>query len=129
MAADPRLNRFVAAVGAEKDHRALKQRAFYSPSKPDWPHGLEGAHKIIATAVDAIPDLASTVEDIFAEGDKVTVRWTFRGTVSRASFARLSETGERFMQGAISIYRFANGKIEEDWSVGEFSASSSSWGD
>jgi predicted ester cyclase len=47
--------------------------AFYSPSKPDWPHGLEGARKIITTAVAAIPDLQSTIEDIFAEGDKVAL--------------------------------------------------------
>jgi hypothetical protein len=35
--------------------------AFYSPSKPDWPHGLEGARKIITTAVAAIPDLQSKI--------------------------------------------------------------------
>jgi predicted ester cyclase len=41
---------------------------------------LEGARKIISTAAAAIPDLQSTIEDICAEGDKVAVRWTFRGT-------------------------------------------------
>jgi predicted ester cyclase len=101
---------------------------FYSPSKPDWPRGLEGARKIITTAVAAIPDLQSTVEDIFAAGDKVAVRWTFRGTYHGPALPGYPKPGERFTQGAISIYRFANGRIEEDWGVGEFSPTSSCWG-
>ncbi len=33
--------------------------------------------------------------------------------------------GERFTQGAISIYRFANGRIEEDWGVEALSPTAS----
>jgi SnoaL-like polyketide cyclase len=55
--------------------------SFYSPSKPDWPLGLERARKMITIAVVAIPDLHSTIQDIFAEGDKVAVRCTFRGNI------------------------------------------------
>ena len=102
--------------------------AFYSPSKPDWPHGLEGARKIITTAAAAIPDLQSTIEDIFAEGDKLAVRWTFRGTYQGEALPGYPKPGERFVQGAISIYRFANGRIEEDWGVVEFSPTASCWG-
>ena len=102
--------------------------AFYSPSKPDWPRGLEGARKIITTAAAAISDLQSTIEDIFAEGDKVAVRWTFRGTYRGEALPGYPKPGERFTQGGISIYRFANGLIEEDWGVGEISPVTSCWG-
>jgi ketosteroid isomerase-like protein len=102
--------------------------AFYSPSKPDWPRGLEGARKIITTALAVIPDLQSTIDDIFAEGDKVAVRCTFRGTYQGPALPGYPKPGERFAQGAIAIYRFANGKIEEDWGVGEFSVTNSCWG-
>jgi predicted ester cyclase len=61
-------------------------------------------------------DLQPTIEDIFAEGDKVAVRWTFRGTYSGEPKPGYIP-GERFAAAAISIYRFANGKIEEDWGV------------
>jgi len=103
--------------------------AFYSPRRPDWPRGIEGAGKIITTSAAAIPDLESIVEDIFAEGDKVAVRWTFRGTCQGEALPGYPKPGERFTQGAISIYRFANGKIEEDWGVAELSVGSSCWGD
>jgi predicted ester cyclase len=101
--------------------------AFYSPSKPGWPRGLEGARKIITTAADSIADLQSTIEDIFAEGDKVAVRWTFRGTYQGPALPGYPKPGEPFTQGGISIYRFAGGKIEEDWGVGELSSTTSCW--
>jgi predicted ester cyclase len=53
---------------------------FYSPRMPNWPRGFEGARKLIRDALAVVPDMQSSIEDIFAEGDKVAVRWTFRGT-------------------------------------------------
>ena len=47
---------------------------------PGWPQGLEGARKMFTTMLTTAPDIRLTIEDIFAEGDKVAVRWTFRGT-------------------------------------------------
>jgi len=37
--------------------------------------------------------------------------------VSREALARLSETRATFTNGAINIYRFLDGRIEEDWGV------------
>ena len=48
-----------------------------------------------------------TIEDIIAEGDKVVVRNTWRGT-NRA-------TGQRLQFGGIVIWRIADGKIVERW--------------
>jgi len=89
---------------------------FYSPSEPNWPRGLEGAHKLVTRMMSACPDLDPAIEDIFAEGDRVAVRWTFRGTY-RGEPKPGYISGARFAAAAISIYRFANGKIEEDWGV------------
>jgi len=102
--------------------------AFYSPNSPDWPRGLEGARQLIMRARSVIPDLQSSVEDIFAEGDKVAVRWTFRGTYQGEARPSYPKPGERFTQGAISIYRFVEGKIEEDWGVEAFCPTSLPWG-
>jgi ketosteroid isomerase-like protein len=87
---------------------------YYSPGDPDWPRGLEGARKLVTRVTSA--DLRWTIEDIFAGDDKVAVRWTFRGTYSGEPKPGYVP-GERFASAAISIYRFANGKIEEDWGV------------
>ena len=43
-------------------------------------HGLEAFKKTISADMTAYPDLQMTIEDMFAEGDKVVVRYTFRGT-------------------------------------------------
>jgi steroid delta-isomerase-like uncharacterized protein len=91
--------------------------AFHSPYHPHWPRGLEGARKMISSEFRTIPDLQATVEDIFAEGDKVAVRWTFRGTYRGEPKPGLPAPGERITTVGISTYRFANGKIEEDWGV------------
>lgn len=84
---------------------------------PGWPRGLEGARKMFTTMLTTALDVQATIEDIFAEGEKVAVRWTFRGTHTGESPLRGAPTGEHFTIVAISIYRFANGKIEEDWGV------------
>jgi predicted ester cyclase len=41
---------------------------------------LEEARQVIAMYKTAFPDMNPTVEDVFAEGDKVVTRWTMRGT-------------------------------------------------
>ena len=91
--------------------------AFYSPTSPNWPRGLEGARKMITQLRSILPDVHATVEDIFAEGDKVAVRWTFRGTYQGEVRPGFPTPGERITITSISMYRFANGKIEEDWGV------------
>ena len=59
----------------------------------------------------------ATIEALAAEGEKVAVRWTFRGTHTGHSLSRGAPTGEPLTVVAIAIYRFADGKIEEDWGV------------
>jgi predicted ester cyclase len=101
---------------------------FYSPRMPNWPRGLEGARKLISDALAVVPDMQSSIEDIVAEGDKVAVRCTFRGTYRGEERPGYPKPGERFAQYAISIYRFAAGKIEEDWGVEAFGPIDLAWG-
>ena len=84
---------------------------------PGWPQGLAGARQMFTTMLAAAPDIQATIEDIVAEGDKVAVRWTFRGTHTGESPLSGGPTGERLTAVAIAIYRFVGGKIAEDWGV------------
>jgi steroid delta-isomerase-like uncharacterized protein len=68
---------------------------------------------------DAAPDLVMTVLNEIAEGDYVTVLWTGTGT-NTGTGNGYSATGKRMTMRGITIWRFVNGKIEEEWS--EFSA-------
>ena len=66
-------------------------------------------------AVRAIwPDHQWTIEDIIAEGDKVVVRMTGRGT-QRGEFGGIPATGKRVAFDVVMIYRIADGKITEQW--------------
>ncbi len=51
--------------------------------------------------------LRHTIEDMIAEGDKVTYRWIIRHTSQ--------STGKQFITRGITFYRIANGKIVDDW--------------
>ena len=101
--------------------------AFYSPTAPNWPRGLEGARKMIIQLRAVIPDVHATVEDIFAEGDKVAVRWTFRGTYQGEARPGAPTPGERCVAVTISTYRFVDGKIADDWGVTAFWQTGNAW--
>ena len=67
---------------------------------------------------DAAPDLAMTVLNEIAEGDYVTVLWTGTGT-NTGTGNGYSASGKRMTMRGITIWRFAGGRIAEEWS--EFS--------
>ena len=77
-------------------------------------HGPEGARQSIAAFRAAFPDVHFTEDDILVDGDKVVVRWTFRGT-HRGAFLGVAPTGKQVTFTGINIYRIANGKIVERW--------------
>lgn len=60
----------------------------------------------------AFPDGRYSIEDPVAEGDRVVVRWTLRGTQS-GEFQGRPATGKTFTVTGISIFRIARGKIQE----------------
>jgi steroid delta-isomerase-like uncharacterized protein len=63
----------------------------------------------------AFPDLAFTIDDIFAADDKVVYRWTGQGTFENALMG-VEPTGERGDPvSGITIDRFEDGKIAESW--------------
>jgi steroid delta-isomerase-like uncharacterized protein len=62
----------------------------------------------------AFPDGRMTVEDMIAEGDKVVMRYTSRGT-HKGDFMGIPATGKEVVSTGIVITRIAEGKIAEDW--------------
>ena len=61
-------------------------------------------------------NLEFTVDDLLAEGEKITFRWTFRG-IHTGTFAGRPPTGKPVMFAGINIEYLADGKIVEHWSV------------
>jgi predicted ester cyclase len=90
--------------------------AFHAHTHADRPlRGLEGARTMVTSS--ALSDVRATIEDIFGEGDRVAVRWTFRGIYRGEARLGFPSPGESCTVVAISTYRFVDGKIEDDWGV------------
>ena len=83
---------------------------------PGPPAGVEGPEYVVSTMHTAHPDLPFTIDDLVAEGDRVAVRWTLRGTNTGPMLGR-PPTGEPVELPAIVIFRIANGKIAERWAA------------
>jgi predicted ester cyclase len=84
-------------------------------------HGL---HRDVDLRVDqqavhdekkAFPNLKMTVTHVIAEGDLVAVRWVFRGTHAAAGYGGLPATGTRLEMSGMTIWRFVDGKIHDEW--------------
>jgi predicted ester cyclase len=65
-------------------------------------------------AREAFPDLHVTIEDLVAEGDRVTARVTMRGT-HQGVFQGLVPTGKRVEVRARDMFLISDGKIVEHW--------------
>jgi steroid delta-isomerase-like uncharacterized protein len=78
--------------------------------------GVEGAKRFAATMRRAFPDITCTVEDQVAEGGKVVIRFTARGTHHGDTEDLGPATGNRMAMPVIAIERFTEDKIAENWS-------------
>jgi predicted ester cyclase len=81
---------------------------------PGQPPGSEGAEYVVTTMHTAHPDLRFTVDDLIAEGDRVTIRWTLHATNTGPLFGR-PPTNQPVELEAIAIFRIAGGMIAERW--------------
>ena len=92
--------------------------ADYLMHDPAWPMEVKGPEdfKQWAGAMfePYFSDSQITAEDIFAEGDKVVVRWTWNGTHT-GEFMGIPPTERRINVTGTSIHRFADGKFVESW--------------
>lgn len=76
----------------------------------------EAIRQVVASRRAAFPDIRVTVEDQVAEGEKVSTRRTWHAT-HRGAYRGIAPTGKEVSWVQISIVRFAEGKIVEDWPV------------
>jgi steroid delta-isomerase-like uncharacterized protein len=93
---------------------------FYPPDfvwhEPDQDiQGYEQAKQYISTFLAAFPDLNISVEDMIAEGNKVVSRYTIRGTHQGETQEFGPPTERPFELKGITIHRFEDGKIVEEW--------------
>lgn len=82
---------------------------------PGQPPGAEGIEYVVSTLYTAQPDLQFTIDDLFAESDRVAIRWTQRGTNTGPMLGQ-PPSGQQVEQSAVVIFRIDDeGKIAERW--------------
>jgi steroid delta-isomerase-like uncharacterized protein len=101
------------------DNRA-KGTEFFSPdffdhtNPPGMQHGIEGHNAIVTLFRAAFPDGVWTVEDVFADDDRVCARVVFSAT-HKGDFFGIPATGKKVSFSGVHILRIANDKIAEHW--------------
>jgi steroid delta-isomerase-like uncharacterized protein len=83
---------------------------------PGTQPGREGNKQGMMLLFAAFPDWQTTIEDLIAEGDKVVVRMTQRGT-HQGPFFGLAATDKQVTVAGIAIFRLRNGQIVEEWLI------------
>jgi steroid delta-isomerase-like uncharacterized protein len=78
--------------------------------------GREGYHQLIGMFQRAFPDTQFTIEDVLAEGDRVALRWSARGTHT-GELMGIPPTGRPVTTSGILISRFENSLVAEEWEV------------
>ncbi len=68
----------------------------------------------ILTRSTVLSDRGVVIEDFIVEGDKAVVRYRVRGTHT-GEWAGAPATGNQLDYTGIAIYRWAEGKIIEEW--------------
>ena len=76
--------------------------------------GIGDLKQFFVVLRSGFPDFQATIEDLFAEGDKVVLRFTFHGT-HQGEFMGVAPTGKQVTMTGVEIFRIGDGKIVELW--------------
>ena len=78
--------------------------------------GLQGFKQGMAAFRQAFPDLRVGIDDVLADGEKVVIRSTMKGT-HKGTFMNMPPTGKQISVEGIDIVRISGGKIVEHWGL------------
>jgi serine phosphatase RsbU (regulator of sigma subunit) len=87
----------------------------HQPDGPTLERGPEDVKRFVGEFRSAFPNFRISLEEQIAEGDKVMVRATIRGTHHR-EFRGMAPTGKEIEERGFSVFRFSSeGKVVESW--------------
>jgi steroid delta-isomerase-like uncharacterized protein len=74
----------------------------------------QGIHDFVKQVRAAFPDIEMTADDILAEGDRLAVRSTMRGT-HQGEFMGIPASGKKVEVSNYDFVRFENDQVVEHW--------------
>jgi len=86
----------------------------HHPSSPQPVAGANNVVSFLGAFRAGFPDMAMKVEFAFGDGQMVAVRWRMSGTHTETLFG-IPPSGKSVNVAGISLLRFTNGKVVEDW--------------
>jgi steroid delta-isomerase-like uncharacterized protein len=87
----------------------------HQPDGSTLERGPEDVKRFVGEFRVAFPDLHLSIEEQIAEGDKVVIRATFRGTHQR-EFRGMAPAGKEIEVKGVTVFRFSEeGKVVESW--------------
>ena len=107
------INKGKAAGMAVIDKMIDANLILHGPSSRDI-RGLKEYKQYASDMYDAFPDSHTAIEDMIAEGDKLTVRFTTTST-HKGVFMGIPPTNKKIMLSGIEINRIVGGKCVECW--------------
>lgn len=76
--------------------------------------GTAGFAQTVGSLRAGFPDIKWTIEDLIADGDKVVVRWSWKGT-NKGLFRGFPPNNKEINDTAIAIYQFKGDKVSQAW--------------
>jgi steroid delta-isomerase-like uncharacterized protein len=76
--------------------------------------GPAAVKQLIGAICAAVPDNRITIDDMIAAEDKVVLRWSSLGT-HQGVLQGIAPTNREVAANGIAIYRFADGRVVEEW--------------
>lgn len=76
--------------------------------------GSKGFAETVNSIRAGFPDIKWQIEDLMAEGNKVIVRWTWKG-INTGSFRGFPASNKQVTDNAIAIYEFLDKKVIKAW--------------
>jgi steroid delta-isomerase-like uncharacterized protein len=89
---------------------------FHSPYLSSPLKGRDKFTEFIMAVFSAISDLQVTTNEVIAQDNRASVRWTIEG-VSSKDFMNIPAGGDNRVICIMSQYHLKNGKITEAWAV------------
>ena len=118
--------RFVGVWGSESletvDELAAPDLSVYYPTLGQPIHGAEAFKQLLIRIRSVFADAVVSSDDVIAEDDKVVVCWTMRATHANdlAMPIHVPATGKQITWTGITVYRFADDKIVEEYGQEDF---------
>ena len=88
----------------------------HDPGLPFEVVGPQGVERLADALLPAIPDMRLDIEDVVAEGEKVLVRLTIRGT-HRGELFGIAPTGRAVEVAVLDLFHVRGGRLAGHWAL------------